>query len=198
MCLSAPSTNFVGGEGVADVHYNCSEKRECPVTAWVHTSLLPVYPGWLLKYKTYFHYWYFEVSETRARYFFWCYAAFTPWVIFLISLEAASHMRKFRTFLLVLVKLICMLSHAGEGKEYIHFLSCSVTRMLEEEFRQKELVLLRWEGWYHTVTFPCWSSWIGSLISPGRCCFSESLKFLPFPPLHFQWNFETTISQGIF
>lgn len=40
----APSTNFVGGEGVADLHYNCSEKRECPVTAWVHTSLFPVYP----------------------------------------------------------------------------------------------------------------------------------------------------------
>lgn len=145
--MEAPSTNFVGGEGVADVHYNCSEKHECRVTAWVHTSLFPAYPVWLLKYETYFLYWYLEVSETRARHFCWCYAAFTPWVIFLISLEAASHMRKFRTFLLVPVKLICMLSHAGEGKEYIHFLSCLVTRMLEEEFRQKELVLLRWEGW---------------------------------------------------
>lgn len=96
------------------------------------------------------------------------------------------------------VKLICMLSHAGEGKEYIHLLSCSVTRMLEEECRQKELVLLRWKGWYHAVTFPWCSSWIVSLISPWRCCFSESLKSVPFPPLHFQWDFEVTISQGHF
>lgn len=107
-------------------------------------------------------------------------------------------MRKFRIFLLVPVKLICMLSHAGEGKEYIHFLSCWVTRMPEEEFSLKELVLLRWEGWFHAVTFPWCSSWIESLISPGRCCFSESLKSVSFPPLHFQWDFQITISQGGF
>lgn len=53
--MEAPSTGFVGGEGVADVHYS-SEKRECPVTAWVLTSLFPVYPVWLLKYETYSHY----------------------------------------------------------------------------------------------------------------------------------------------
>lgn len=112
---------------------------------------------------------------------------------------AASHTSKFRTFLLVPVKILCMLSHADKGEALY-----SSSQLLSDQDALGRSIQTEWAS----------ISEIGKLFvtvqSPSHCVPHASCHYQPwemlyfpvrkvclsFPPLHLQWCSNVPVSWG--